>query len=439
MMPSTAQLLVRTGVVGPAGLQRATANERKGSQPAVVIDGFRMVAGVLLAVHYAKQAASVGATLSILHDLPVDPTAARAVAVAGFLRFGVEGPRTLFGLATLVAALVALGIRPRIGAFFLACVGAAKCCALEPAVILDDYVVEVLSFWLMVLPVGHTMSALRARTWRTWSDRHVDGRTATACAAFFFFALTEITLRSQSAPRMATLGLFGAAALAIAPYAVLRRFAVLPIVTAIWSLRHLDGASLVPAASVAACALWMGGAAVSSKGGSKPRGGAAFGVAAAIGCTAVLLIAAQTAAMAMGVPSVVGSTGAVLARAGLPWLWDGSFDVAPGGRLAVILTDGDGSQEEVESLSSNHERARRVSRLLQDSKVDGAEFRRALIRMLVMDRCSANSAPRLWEGSVIVRDDGSDRRVAQFRASSQPHGASPAAFSQGHGASPFAA
>jgi hypothetical protein len=381
-------------------------------RPAIVGDGFRAISGALLVVHFGQQVRVAPFTLSAWQSM-AEPAVRLPIASALLLGLGVSALRAWFALAMLLAWFIAIGIAPRLCAVLLVFISAATYCALAPMVTPDDYVAECLPFWLALLPVGGTVALPLARDWRSWMTRRVEGRAATGCAIFLFLVLANIVFRCDPVPPMAPLGIFATASLAITPVEFVRRLAGLPAMATLWSLRHLDGASLMIVALVATCVLWAGTAGASPTVDPEPRSHVRFGTANAIGATAVFLIAAQTAAAALRIPTVARSAGAVLAQAGLPWSWEAPLNPEPIGRLEVAFADGDGNVAPAEGVDADNVQVQRMLRFLQMSTGDGAQ-RLPRIRALVMKHCGEDSAPWLRRGVVILRGNGVARRVARF-------------------------
>ncbi|HSY39328.1 MAG TPA: hypothetical protein VLA79_07360 [Polyangia bacterium] len=391
---------------GAASVDRAT-------RPAIVGDSFRAAAGLLLVAYYAEQvllapltAAVWGPTGQVARTMPF-PSAL-------LLELGASGLRAWFAVAASVAALLAIGVAPRVCAALLVGIGAIDFYRLWPAVTPDDYAAEFLPFWLALLPAGGTMALPQVRRWRSWSSLRVADRSATACAVFFMLVLLNMVFRCEPMPPVASLGIFGAAALAIMPALLLRRIAIVPLAASLWSLRHLEGAWVMLGAA-AACGLWVGASNVATEGEPQRGRPATFGVADAIGATVVLLIALQTGAAATGMPTIARAAGVVLASAGLPWSWTATLAPEPIGRLELSLAGKDGREEApAEDLDTGKLRVERVLGVLRSSRSEGAEGRAAILRKVVTKRCGDRAAPWLSEGIVILRERDAARILARF-------------------------
>jgi hypothetical protein len=396
---------------------RAGAVVDGATRSALLGDSLRALAGVLLAAHYAQQIglapppASVwqGITAQVVKALPIPSALLPALVVPGLRVAWFSG-------AAALATLVAIGVAPRVCAALLVCVGAVDYYLLWPAVTPDDYVAEFWPFWLVLLPVGGTLALEHARHWRSWSSRRVPDRSATECALFFVFVLGNVAFRCEPLPPVASLGIFAAAAFAVMPAPFLRRLAIVPLSASLWSLRHVDGAWLLLAASAATCGLWIGTVGVSTAGAPERSRRAAFGVADAIGATAVLLVAVQTAASSSRMPAVARASSAILAQVGLPWSWTATLDPEPIGRLELTLADRDGREEApAEDLDTANPRVQRMLRVLRSSRAEGAEARAAILRNVATRRCADRSAPWIREGIVILREGGAARVVGRFQ------------------------
>jgi len=386
-----------------------------------VVDTFRVVTGLLLSLHYVEHmrfTPDLRATYAVSHTAmtwPGIPFATWSAAVAGL---GVQSLRAWFGSGMVLGACIALGLAPRGCAAVLLGISAATYHGIQPAVILDDALVQALTFWLVLLPTGQTLTPLGVRNRHRWGDKRVGGSTSLACVAFFLVFLLGLSLLDARLPPLSRFGLLAATGCAMAPIGRWRTLAVLPAAAGLWSMGYLDLTTLVGRASVAICSLFVATMSLGRSEGLELRRVAAMGAADAIGGCAVVILGLQIVAADLGILPVARSTGAVLANAGLVRPWQ----VLPGESRAAALDVGFALAGEghvqAEGLDPRNHRLQAILRLLEASSVQStAGTRSLLIRSLLTRHCSKAppDAVSPSEDMVLLRDGREVRRVARLQ------------------------
>jgi hypothetical protein len=149
--------LVRVAVGEVARIwRRATA----GTQPAVVLDAYRLLAGLCVSAYFVSLLRSVdifsGTGGLIDHDL--------SFRLYWFTRYGLLQPGVpsfvpvvLLWFGLLLSLAIAAGIRPRVaaGLCFVVCVSIQHWNFLVYYV--EDMVIQLVLFWLVLMPVGYTL------------------------------------------------------------------------------------------------------------------------------------------------------------------------------------------------------------------------------------------------------------------------------------------
>jgi hypothetical protein len=271
------------------------------TQPALLVDAFRILAGVLLAFYHVDRVRSAAAV-------------------------GLAAPRACRALSFALSVFVALGLAPRACAVLLLSVAAATQASHAVAPLGEEAFARSLAFWVAMLPVGRTLAVVDTRGWRTWSGKRVSGWTVACCIAFFFVSYLDVAERAPVASS-ARNGLLAAMACAVTPLGLWRGLAALPLASSLWAMGYWNCVSLSGRASILVCAFLV---AAVSLGGASPRD---FGRAsvldfpAAVGGCVVLVLALHVLATLAEAPSVSRSTAAALASMGLPCSSGRTFEV----------------------------------------------------------------------------------------------------------------
>jgi hypothetical protein len=148
---------------------------------ALPVDLFRVLAGLVLTVHFARQLSTVPALLG--PEGLYDPTLINQIGgqVVWGRVFGMlpqVGVVFWFGISTLLAALVTIGWRPRLCAALLLVLSVEAFWGLFPATVFEDRIANLILLWLVLLRTGHTLQLWRIRfgrafadTWRDWQNQ----------------------------------------------------------------------------------------------------------------------------------------------------------------------------------------------------------------------------------------------------------------------------
>ena len=153
------------------------------SRRALPLDAFRVVTGTLLGIHFAECA----------HDVPgliqdgslFDPTlliGAVPGSSATLLSFATvpAAAEGILDLAVLLALGVGVGYRPRLCSGLLFVIAVSTYRAIYPVTDWDDMVANLLSFWLVLLPIGNTLKLNSSRSSPShWSTARIPGTTLT--------------------------------------------------------------------------------------------------------------------------------------------------------------------------------------------------------------------------------------------------------------------
>jgi hypothetical protein len=390
-------------------------------QPALAVDAFRVLAGGLLSVRCAQDARFIPQLVldGLWHpSAPASATLFSALSTA-VGRLGPNGLRAWFVLGAVLGALIALGCAPRICAALLLVISAASYYMIRPAVTLDDYFAEAVPFWLVLLPIGRTLTPFALHGHRSWVRDRVNGWPSLGCLAFVLIYLIELTLVETDLPKFAGGGFFAAAVLAVAPIRVWRALAVVPAAVGLWAVSRLEGAAFSWRASAALCVVFVAMVAANRPHDNHAEEVVPMGLSATIGGAAVVLLAVQALAMNVGIPAVAESTGAVLANVGLPWSWQARVNDAQGAPLDVAFRLDEGTPLRPEGLDAGNGRLQAVLRLLGRSSSKASDHARSmLIRGLMVRHCRnadiVRDAP-VAEYMMVLRNGRPLRGVGWFQ------------------------
>jgi hypothetical protein len=387
-------------------------------EPALFVDAFRVLGGFLLSIHYARQV-RFAPRFTEIEGLVSATSGSRAILElpsAWISRIGPHGAQAWLSLGTALAALVVLGLAPRVSAALLLIVSAITYHAVQPAAMLDDYFAATLAFWLTLLPTGRTLSLRTIRFRRDWAAERTSFVTCVECLLFILIALFELGLRDGNIPAFAQFGFLVAAACIMAPIREWRAVGGVLAVASVWAFSRVNGVLLALAATGAMCALLCAAVIWSWKGEPDKLRRIEIGPAAAIGGTAVVLLALQVLAFHVHVPSIARSTGTVLADAGLPGPWDLPHDNPSGAPLDIGFVSAQESRVlQIMDLDPNDRRLQVVARMfVRSPSMDSTRL--TLIRRLVTRYCErttpADGSPR--QTMVVLRSGAILRRVVVF-------------------------
>jgi hypothetical protein len=280
-----------------------------GTQPALLVDAFRILAGVLLALHHVDRwrfAAGVAAT----------------------------APRICLGLNVGLSVLVAIGLAPRACAALLLSIAAATQTSHAVALLSEEGFARSIAFWVALLPVGQTLAAIDARGWRTWGGKRVPSWNVACCIAFFFVSYLDVAARAPVASSVRN-GLLAATACAAAPLGLWRGLAAVPLASSLWAMGYWNCVSLSGRASILICAFLVAAASASSAPARDFERASVLGFWGAVGGCVVVVLTLHVLGMLAGAPSVSQSTAAALAGVGLPCSPRQTAEVPPA-RLSAL-------------------------------------------------------------------------------------------------------
>lgn len=145
--------------------------------PALPLDAFRVLVGVLSAVYFVRsyrEVADFGAPNGLLDQ----QLSARALP---FVRLSLLPARTpahvlriLYALGVAASAMLALGVAPAPAALFLYALAVSAYRRGFFVIGVDDAVVHLVLFWMVVLPIGHTLTIVDP-SWDRWPSVTVSG------------------------------------------------------------------------------------------------------------------------------------------------------------------------------------------------------------------------------------------------------------------------
>jgi hypothetical protein len=182
------------------GLERAWlpfAHPWSSARGAWTVDVYRVLVGLLLCEYFVTWFVQLpglwpeGATRALrLFELT---RALGLSASLGITRFWFAG-------SALLAAALAVGVRPRACAALLlaSCVMLSR--GLFPITTLDDHVACVASFWLCLLPTGRTLTWSSWKTRDHWHREQVEGWTACALMVHVILLLVDADLWREYSP-----------------------------------------------------------------------------------------------------------------------------------------------------------------------------------------------------------------------------------------------
>jgi hypothetical protein len=150
---------------------------------ALPLDIFRIAVGLLAFAYFARTLAEAGDISSpdglIDHEF--------SLRVLWFTRLGLFQTgitagmlRSIFASACLLSVFVTIGFRVKLAAAVLYLIAVSTYRWNYLVTYVDDSIVHLLLFWLILLPVGHTLVLHRARHWDEWKHKLVPG-TAMRC------------------------------------------------------------------------------------------------------------------------------------------------------------------------------------------------------------------------------------------------------------------
>jgi hypothetical protein len=284
----------RTGVATTRSAAEATASRAVFDQPALSVDAFRIIAGLVIVAHFVQE--------------------------PRFLEGEAREPVAWLGARALLGLCVALGLAPRACAAVLVCISVATYRWLGPETGVAGALAEALAFWVVLLPCGQTLTIQGARSWRSWLDRPVSRWAPAACCTFFaLFGASLDGVDPTESPAGVSWFLVSAGCL-VAPVGAWRILGVVAAAIGLWNHGYLVPTTVAGATSAALLCLLAGTIGLRRIKNGRPRPPMALRAEGAIGACVAILLAGELAAERLGMPAVAGSAGAILETAGLPEL-----------------------------------------------------------------------------------------------------------------------
>jgi hypothetical protein len=285
------------------------------------IDGLRIIAAALLALHYftlMKYAPDVLRVLGPPLPSAQDATLlARLVAAGGLFELASE---RWFALGVVFSLLVGIGIRPRLCAALSLPIAATTYAMLRPAAVLDDYFAAAVSFWLILLPVGSTLAILRFPSRHAAQAGPLDSVPPRAFLAFLWLALFAISLHKDAALAWYRFGFVASAAGLALPLRRWRAVGLLPGLVCLWPVTLFEGTWLACGTIIAACIA----VSVVDWNGARFSDGASgrIGFEAVFGCGTVTLLVIHLGATVGGAARIGDASNTLLGDIGLAGLPD---------------------------------------------------------------------------------------------------------------------
>ena len=272
----------------------ATASRAVSCQPALSVDGFRIVAGLVVCAHYMQQ-----------------PRFAESVA---------QEPVAWLDASVLLGLCIALGLAPRACAAAIVCMSVATYHWFGPETGVDGALTEALALWLVLLPCGQTLTIQGARRWRSWLDCPVSRWTPVGCCTFFALFDASLNGVDPTVSRAGVCWLLVGAGCLVAPIGSWRILGVVAGAIGLWRLASLVSTTIASGTSAAVICLLAGTIGVRRTASGGPHPPVALRAEGAMGVCVVILLAAQLVGDRLGTSIVERSTGAILETAGLPEL-----------------------------------------------------------------------------------------------------------------------
>ncbi len=388
---------------------------RRLAQPASLQDAFRVVAAGLLCAHFL---ARVRFTAPLVGVEVVGHSSSASVFLglsAALFRMHAFHLRVWFVLGSALSALVVVGLALRLFAVLLFCFSAITYQALFPAVTPDDVLAVALPLWLVLLPVGRRMVVAGRRDWKSWLLDEVNGWPWLCCVLFFFAVLGRLCLTTGDSA--ASLGLFVAAAWAVAPVGLWRGLASVPAAWCAWQLTRFEGAALACLLSLAVCALVLLRTFVPVARERTAGRVSRFNLPTAIGFCLTTLFVLHAAAPVCRLPALERAAGAVLSTCGLAPDWGTPTASNP---LSVAFASEGGQVVQPAEIDADSERLEGMLGVLVRPSAATERLRAGLTRELVERHCrgseEGDEGTEVAPGSVLVLPKGRQPlRVASFR------------------------
>jgi hypothetical protein len=386
---------------------RALLSRRFAIDSTTRLDALRVVVGALLAVHVARSLSWFGALVG-RHGILALP--AELVAgpwrqpVAALQQLPPPGPVIWVAGGVALAALIALGIKPRWCAALLFVQLTITHESIAPVATLDDHFARVLCCWLALLPIGQSL-VIGRRAPRPAENRGVSPVVVASLGVFACLVCLHAAAGSERA--LFPSFVWFALALAAAPLGFASRGArylsAAPAVLASVHILGFPGAWLTACSLLALHALFVVSPALDRPAAVRAPARLVVDGSAAIALSLVALELLSVAAAVFGLPQLRASTGSLMRSVGLrPLGWE--LAAAERFQRTRVTFVADTSAPEQELLATSHWRVGLLFEAIERAPRPMAEeLSRAIMERLANAHC-ASARPGDAPGKLLWSD-----------------------------------